>query len=98
MRITIGFSYNDEETENYYNAESTMDLDTGFVDVIDELGEQFNTFLKQVGYVRKNDYIFMEDVDEEEHAALSAFLDNYRKKIRTPDPEMCQRCVLNTRE
>ncbi len=95
MKVTIGFSYNDEQTENYYSAESTMDIDPQYFDVIDELGEQFNTFLKQVGYVRNNDYIFMEDVNEDEYAALAQFLDDYRANRKaTPDPQACKRCIL----
>lgn len=43
------------------------------------MGKQFNTFLKQCGYYRKNDYIFMEDVTEEELEALEDYLSELRK-------------------
>jgi hypothetical protein len=45
---------------------------------IDRIGEQLDMFLKQVGYVRKNDLIFMEDVSEEEHEALAGYLRSLR--------------------
>jgi len=35
-------------------------------------------FLKQCGYVRKNDFIFMEDITEEEYEALAVYLDELR--------------------
>ena len=47
---------------------------------IDVIGEQFNVFLKQCGYVRHNDYIFMEDITEEEYNALAIYLDELRKE------------------
>ena len=49
------------------------------------IGEKFNTFLEQVGYVRTNDYIFMEDVNEEELEALQHYLEEYRDIARQED-------------
>ena len=43
-----------------------------------ELGEYFNTFLKQIGYIRNNDLLFMEDITEEEYDALQSYLEEYR--------------------
>lgn len=44
------------------------------------IGEKLNTFLKQCGYFRKNDYIFMEDVTEDELTALEDYLAELREK------------------
>jgi hypothetical protein len=74
-RITIGFKM--EHRENKYKAESTFELYEG--SILDELGEAFNTFLKQVGYIRKNDFIFMKDVSLEELDALDDYLTELRE-------------------
>ena len=46
---------------------------------IDFIGDQLNIFLKQCGYARKNDHIFMEDVTEEEWVALADYLEELRR-------------------
>lgn len=71
------------ELEHYigesYKAESTLTISPEFGDTeIGLMGNQFNIFLKQCGYNRERDYLFMEDVTEEERDALSEFLEIYR--------------------
>jgi hypothetical protein len=79
-RITIKFEYTDE-FQNHSSQESSRQTfpDLG-VDELSIIGEQLNIFLKQIGFYRKNDYIFMEDITEEEYSALADFLECYRAK------------------
>ena len=79
-KITIRFEYTDE-FKNHYSQESSQQTfpDLG-VDSINIIGEQLNIFLKQIGFYRKNDCIFMEDITEEEYGALADFLERYRAK------------------
>lgn len=63
----------------HYVQESQFEVFTELGDTdVDRIGEQLNVFLKQAGYIRKNDYIFMEDVNEDEYEAISDFLQSLR--------------------
>lgn len=73
----IGFSYFDGDSPQKYSADSVIPKSKRDETLFD-IGEQLNTFLKQIGYVRPNDYILMEDVTEEEHRFLQAMLRRYR--------------------
>lgn len=77
-KFRIKFELTDEFGNDYIN-ESRVDVhyDCGERE-LDVIGEQLNVFLKQCGYVRKNDYIFMEDITEEEYEALAVYLDELR--------------------
>ena len=79
-KLTVGFSLEDE-SGNKYSATTSADVlvDLGYTD-IDFIGEQLNTFLKQCGYKRKNNYIFMESITEEEYDALSDYLNKFRQQ------------------
>ena len=78
-KITIGFTLIDEMGDEY-SASSTCqvfeELDETALDVI---GTQLNSFLKQAGYVRKNDNILMESLSDEEYDAVTEFLIKYRE-------------------
>ena len=79
-KLTIGFSLEDEFGNKYSattSSEVLVDLD--YTD-IDFIGEQLNIFLKQCGYSRKNDFIFMDSVTEEEYDALSDYLNELRRQ------------------
>lgn len=79
-RIRIRFELTDECGNNYIsetNGEVFRDLDENDIDII---GRQLNIFLKQCGYHRKNDYIFMESVTEEEYEAIAEFLNELRNR------------------
>lgn len=79
-RIRIRFELTDECGNNYIsetNGEVFRDLDKNDIDII---GRQLNIFLKQCGYYRKNDYIFMESVTEEEYDAIAEFLNELRNR------------------
>lgn len=78
-KITIGFHFVDTFA-NTYDSRTTVGVfyDLGDTDV-DTIGRQLNIFLKQCGYFRQRDLIFMEDIDEDEYDALAAFLAEYRE-------------------
>lgn len=78
-KITIGFTLNNEYGDTY-SATSTAEVfnDLGETD-LDFIGEKLNAFLSQCGYYRKNNLIFMEDVNEEEYDALADFLEDFRR-------------------
>ena len=78
-KITISFNFENEFGDKF-SATTTSeifselgDTDVGFI------GEQLNIFLKQCGYVRKNNFIFMEDITEEEYDALADYLTELRQ-------------------
>lgn len=73
-KLTIGFNFENEFGDKF-SATTTAQVfnDLGETD-IDFIGDQLNIFLKQCGYARKNDHIFMEDLTEEEHDALLDYL------------------------
>lgn len=72
----IAFEFTDE-FNNTFKASSDFELFSGET-TPDRIGEYLNTFLSQCGYVRKNDYIFMEDLTLEELEAVAYFLEDYR--------------------
>lgn len=77
-RITIKFELIDEHDERY-EASSTFEVFRNLGESeIDCIGMKLNAFLRQAGYLRKNDNIFMEDVSDEEYDAIADFLTNYR--------------------
>lgn len=64
-----------------YSQESQFKVFTDLGDTeVGCIGEQLNTFLKQAGYIRRNDYIFMEDVTEDELEALEDYLHSLREE------------------
>lgn len=77
-KLTIGFNFENEFGDKF-SATTTAEVfnDLGETD-IDFIGDQLNIFLKQCGYFRKNDHIFMEDVTEEERVALADYLEELR--------------------
>ena len=77
-KIRIRFELVDEGG-NRYCSDSAEEVfrSLGETD-LDVIGRQFNVFLKQCGYSRENDYIFMEDITEEEYDELADFLNNLR--------------------
>lgn len=79
-KITIKFELTNE-FGGHYIQESHFEVFSSLGDSeLDCIGEQFNIFLKQVGYIRKNDYMLMEDLTEEEVEALSNYLNEIRVK------------------
>lgn len=77
--ITVQFGLVDSNGYKY-KAKSTFNVFTECGDsVLYEIGEMFNTFLKQCGYVRQRDFLYMEDVSEEEIEAIDDFLRDYRR-------------------
>ena len=77
-KMTIGFILESERGDKF-SATTTADVCRHLGDTdIDFIGEQLNAFLKQCGYIRENDYIFMEDVTEEECMALADYLAELR--------------------
>ena len=83
--LTISFELTDE-FGNHYKSESTSQIfeSLGEND-LDFIGEQLNIFLKQCGYSRKNDCIFMEDITEDEYIALDEYLSELRKETEPND-------------
>lgn len=76
--VNIGFEFTNT-FGSYFNQSSDIQLFER-TDEICEIGEKLNIFLRQIGYPRRNDYIFMEDLTEEELEAVADFLWGYRLK------------------
>ena len=84
-KIRIRFELTDEGGNNYIS-ESSVEVFHSLGDTeLDTIGEQLNVFLRQCGYVRKNDNIFMEDVTDEEYEALADYLAELRNKEDSND-------------
>lgn len=84
-KIKIGFTFTDR-FENEYSASSNMEIfeEIGESELI-TIGEQFNTFLRQIGYARRNDYLLMEDLTEDELDALYDYLTVIRQESSEED-------------
>lgn len=82
-KLTIGFHLVNEVGDKF-SSESTLEVfhDLGDTD-LSVIGDQFNVFLKQCGYVRRNDHIFMEDITDEEYEAIADFLDDLREEKKS---------------
>ena len=87
-KLTIGFNFENEFGDKF-SATTTAEVfnDLGETD-IDFVGDQLNTFLKQCGYARKNDHIFMEDVTEEEMEFLYGCLAEFRQATEEGGDEL----------
>ena len=46
------------------------------------MGEAFNNFLRQMGFIRHNDYILMQDLTEDELEAVESFLSDLREEAK----------------
>lgn len=77
-RIKIGFTLTDH-FGNEYSATSNVEVfeSLGERD-LDVIGEQLNTFLRQIGYIRSRDCMLMEDLTDEELEALYDYLQELR--------------------
>lgn len=79
-RISIKFELTDEN-QNFFSAESRVEVFEEFASVLDELGMAFNNFLKQAGYTYfDKEYLLMKSLDGEEYEALLEYLEEYRKR------------------
>ena len=81
-RIKIGFTFTDH-FGNEYSATSDVEVfeSLGESD-IDVIGEQLNTFLRQIGYIRNRDCMLMEDLTEDELDALCDYLQDLRDNCK----------------
>lgn len=79
-RITIKFEFIDEDGSHFSSSSELNVFEDFGRSAIEMIGEQLNTFLRQLTYSRPNNYIFMEDVNEEEYDAIDDFLRDYRNK------------------
>lgn len=78
-KITIGFHFESEFGDSY-DSTSKVEVFTDLGDTeLSVIGEQLNAFLSQVGYIRKNGNIFMEDLSDDEYDAVAGFLAFYRE-------------------
>ncbi len=79
-KLTIGFSLEDA-CGNKFSQESTLEVYTDLGDTdLTVIGTQLNSFLKQCGYVRLYDNIFMESITDEEYDALTDYLKQLREE------------------
>lgn len=83
--ITIGFNYINECGE-HFSASSEQTVYESLGDrTIDLIAEQFNCFLRQIGYYRPNDNILVEDLTDAEYDYLCEKLDEYRKTYKSKE-------------
>lgn len=85
--IRISFSYTNECGE-HFSASSDMTVYESIGDrPIDLIAEQFNHFLRQVGYYRPNNNILIEDLTDAEYDYLCEKLDEYRKTYKSKEDD-----------
>ena len=77
-KIKIGFSFEDEFGNSYEAASKVEVFESLGETELSAIGERLNIFLKQIGFVRKNDNIFMEDLTDDEFEAISDYLHELR--------------------
>ena len=82
-KLTIGFRLQNE-CGDMFSQDSTLEVfdDLGDTD-FDVIGDQLNCFLKQCGYYRPNDNIFMESLTDEEYDAVAEFLEKFREEKKS---------------
>ena len=75
-KLRIAFRY-ERDGESCYS-DSTIEICPGDTE-LDAIGDQFNAFLSQIGYIRENPCMFLEDVSDDEREMLGIFLKDYRR-------------------
>lgn len=75
MNPVIKFEFTNEFGDKFVQESPLWDDE---MDDIDNIGAAMNQFLRLVSYTRKNDYIFMTDITENEWEYLTEALDQYR--------------------
>lgn len=78
-KLTISFHYENEFGDKFSATSSAETFSSLGETDVDFIGEQLNNFLRQCGYIRNNNYIFMEDITEEEYEILAEYLDDIRQ-------------------
>lgn len=76
--FTIGFNVKDEHGGEHSMTSTESTESEAYDNELDFIGQKLNIFLKQCGYCRKNDFIFMEDVNADEYCALGYYLNKLR--------------------
>lgn len=76
--MTIGFRF-----VNEFGHEFTAESKKDYYSLLGEtelsvIGECFNNFLRQIGFYRRNDYMLMDDLTEDELDALTDYLHQLR--------------------
>ena len=76
--ITVGFHYV-SELGHEFKAESKTTYIPEFGETeLSMIGGCLNAFLRQIGFYRRNDWMLMEDLTEEEYDALTDYLQELR--------------------
>lgn len=83
-KITIGFEFTDEYGDHYSASSSFVPFEDNHLLAI---GECLNNFLRQLTYHRPNDYIFMQDITEDEYEELELHLKEYRKSHKEEEDD-----------
>lgn len=85
-KITIGFHYINEFGSEYKN-ESFLNViyDESEMEVIERC---LNNFLRQIGFYRPNDNIYLEDLSDDEYDAVHEFIREYREKSKQEQGEL----------
>lgn len=75
-KIKIGFTYTNEFGSRYSSeSEEQIFEDTGELAII---GEKLDIFLRQIGFIRKGNTVFMESITDDEIEVLYDALTKYR--------------------
>lgn len=86
-KIKIGFTYTDHFGSEYSASSFVEVFDSLGETDLDVIGRQLNAFLIQIGYLRENDCMLMDDLTEDECDELHSYLMDLRERNNENDEE-----------
>ena len=86
-KIKIGFTYPDHFGSEYSASSFVEVFDSLGETDLDVIGRQLNAFLIQIGYLRENDCMLMDDLTEDECNELHSYLMDLRERNNENDEE-----------
>lgn len=79
-KITIGFRFTNEFGDDF-SSDSTVSVYEEIGDTeLSTIVQAFNQFLRQIGYIRKNENIYEKDLTDEEYEAVDNLITDMRNR------------------
>ncbi len=79
-KITIGFRFTNEFGDDF-SSDSTVSVYEEIGDTeLSTIVQAFNQFLRQIGYIRKNENMYERDLTDEEYEAVDNLITDMRNR------------------
>jgi len=79
-KITIGFRFTNEFGDDF-SSDSTVSVYEEIGDTeLSTIVQAFNQFLRQIGYIRKNENMYEKDLTDEEYEAVDNLIADMRNR------------------